>query len=540
MVVGLPAAAERVSQIVAERPAPGGERRAALVIGNSAYRSAPLRNPVNDARDMAAALARTGFNVTLVEDASLTGMRRAIRSFGDELTRGGIGLFYYAGHGVQLRGRNFLLPVNADIAREDEIEDQTVDANLVLSKMDTARNTLNLVILDACRNNPYQRAYRSVSQGLAQMDAPTGTLIAFATAPGRIAYDGDGRNGVYTKYLLKQLGEPGLPIEQLFKQVRIGVSQETLGRQIPWESSSLKGDFFFVAPDPAQASAAQKAALERAVSDAVKREQERAAAERLRLEDEMKALVAQLRAKHRAEIEVEAKQRAPDDQRVTARKPATDPPPQAPASTAQPQIAALSVPKPQHGATISRLPRVGDRWQYRNRLLEPVSKVATEWRTSPWVEVHAVADNVVIDRWTPRGGTTIEAVREPDAAIVGLTNHSYILSPYLHVQQSIKPGDVWPNLPIHKAGNCSTNPAYDCKFSARVVKLEQVTVPAGTFEAYRVEIRQIVIAAGTYERMGTFWFAPAAKRYVKMEWQTLRGNWRDPNTEVELVALALE
>jgi uncharacterized caspase-like protein len=146
----------------------------ALVIGNSGYKAAPLRNPVNDARAMARVLAETGFAVTLIEDATQAGMRRAIRTFGDELARGGVGLFFYAGHGMQVRGKNFLIPVNADIQREDEVEDQAVDANLVLSKMDTARNTLNVMILDACRNNPFQRSFRSGAQGLAQMDAPSG------------------------------------------------------------------------------------------------------------------------------------------------------------------------------------------------------------------------------------------------------------------------------------------------------------------------------------------------------------------------------
>lgn len=134
--------AEKLSLLAPAKPAPGGERRSALVIGNGAYKVSPLRNPANDARAIGKALSETGFSVTLLEDASLAGMQRAIRSFGDELTRGGVGLFYFAGHGIQVRGKNFLVPVSAEIEREDEIEYHALDANLVLSKMDTARNSL--------------------------------------------------------------------------------------------------------------------------------------------------------------------------------------------------------------------------------------------------------------------------------------------------------------------------------------------------------------------------------------------------------------
>ena len=195
------ALAEQQREIAPGAPPPGGERRLALVIGNSDYKSSPLRNPVNDARAVASALA-AGARVRgdADEEAAPATMWRAIRVFGDRLRgAGSVGLFYYAGHGVQVRGRNFLIPVNADLQREDEVEFQAVDANAVLAKMDSAKNGLNLMILDACRNNPFARSFRSSSQGLAQMDAPSGTLIAFATAPGAIASDGvDGKNGVYT------------------------------------------------------------------------------------------------------------------------------------------------------------------------------------------------------------------------------------------------------------------------------------------------------------------------------------------------------
>jgi len=203
---------DRVSRVDAAEVAQG-EPRYALVIGNSAYTFGSLKNPANDARAMAKALAAAGFNVRLLEDASLIGMQRAVRQWGTDLARGGIGLFYYAGHGMQVKGRNYLVPVNAEIEQEDEVEFNSLDVNQVLAKMDSAKNTVNIVILDACRNNPFARSFRASANGLAQMDAPTGTLIAFATAPGSTASDGaSGDNGIYTRHLLRELPHRGLPI----------------------------------------------------------------------------------------------------------------------------------------------------------------------------------------------------------------------------------------------------------------------------------------------------------------------------------------
>jgi hypothetical protein len=232
------------------------EVRHALVIGNSEYRDAPLPNAVNDARDMAAALARAGFQVIALEDTDLVTMARSLRDFGDKISKGGVGLFYFAGHGLQVKGRNFLVPARASIEREDEVAFHALDVNAVLEKMDSARNRSNFVILDACRNNPFARSFRVGSQGLAPMDAPPGTLIAFSTAPGSTAADGTGRNGLYTQHLLAQLKVRGLKVEDVFKRTRAGVRTASDGKQVPWENTSLESDFYFIAPPPKAASAA--------------------------------------------------------------------------------------------------------------------------------------------------------------------------------------------------------------------------------------------------------------------------------------------
>jgi len=222
------------------------ERRIALVIGNAKYKEAPLVNSVNDARDMAAALQRTGFEVIMAIDATQKEMNRAIAKFGDRLTTDSVALFYYAGHGMQVRGKNYLIPIDAEIKSESSVRVESVDVDGVLDQLSTS--DLNVVILDACRNNPFERrANRSVgAAGLAQMEAPKGSLIAYATAPGRTAADGEGRNGLYTQALLKYIQEPGLTIEQVFKNVRREVARATRDGQIPWESSSMTGDFYFL------------------------------------------------------------------------------------------------------------------------------------------------------------------------------------------------------------------------------------------------------------------------------------------------------
>ena len=231
-------------------PSLAAEPRHALVIGNAGYATAPLINSANDAAAVAKVLERAGFKVDLKLNASQKQMQDAVTAFGDRLKGGGAGLFYFAGHGVQIKGRNFLLPVGAEIQREDEVPYKAVDVQQVLDKMDTAKNRINMVVLDACRDNPFARSTRSTGGGLSQVDAPIGSLIAFATAPGSVASDGKNANGLYTQHLLANIERPGTPIEEVFKRVRLGVRLDSNGTQVPWESTSLEGDFYFFPPAP--------------------------------------------------------------------------------------------------------------------------------------------------------------------------------------------------------------------------------------------------------------------------------------------------
>jgi len=178
------------------------ERRTALVIGNGSYKSAPLRNPVNDAKDITSALRKLGFTVIHKQNATQKEMETSIRKFGERLRKGGVGLFYYAGHGLQVNGINYIIPLDAEMREETDVKYEAVDARRVLDAMYNAGNDLNIVILDACRDNPLARGFRSGSSGLARMDAPKGTIVAYSTSPGKLALDGRGRNSPYTAALV--------------------------------------------------------------------------------------------------------------------------------------------------------------------------------------------------------------------------------------------------------------------------------------------------------------------------------------------------
>ncbi|MCI0663152.1 MAG: SUMF1/EgtB/PvdO family nonheme iron enzyme [Acidobacteria bacterium] len=216
-------------------------QRTALVIGNSNYEQGPLRNPVNDARAIGSTLKDLGFDVTMLFDQNLRQMEEAIRIFGQKIKDGGVGLFYFAGHGVQVEGVNYLAPVSARVDKEQDVKFETMEIGKLTAEMEAAKNGLNIIILDACRNNPFARAFRSSGSGLAPINAPSGTYIAFATAPGTTASDGEGANGLYTQELLLNLTQPGLRLEDIFIRTRVAVKKKSDDKQIPWENGALEG-----------------------------------------------------------------------------------------------------------------------------------------------------------------------------------------------------------------------------------------------------------------------------------------------------------
>ncbi|MGI9477629.1 MAG: caspase family protein [Hyphomicrobiaceae bacterium] len=223
------------------------EKRIALVIGNGKYARDPLPNPPRDAALIARTLKGVDFEVIEVIDADRQAMQTALIEFGRKLAQAdSVGVFYYAGHGVQVNGDNYLLPVDVDIRTEAEVRLQGVNLNEILITLRPQNTRLAVAVLDACRNNPFVGLTRGLSRGLAPVSAPAGTLIAFSTAPGEVALDGDGQNSPYTEALARAIPTPGLAIEEVFKRTRQSVMQATARAQVPWEHSSLVGRFLFV------------------------------------------------------------------------------------------------------------------------------------------------------------------------------------------------------------------------------------------------------------------------------------------------------
>lgn len=486
-----------------------GGKRVALVIGNGKYPTAPLRNPVNDARAMAKTLKELGFEVTLRENASQRDMAAAVRQFGSSISPGAAALFYFAGHGMQVKGRNYLVPTDADIQLEDEVPYAAIDVNLVLDKMEVGKSAINLVILDACRNNPFARRFRSSGTGLAQMDAPVGTLIAFATAPGSVAQDGTGENGIYTKHLLESIAMPGLPVEQMFKRVRVGVARETNEAQIPWESSSMKGDFVF-REAPSQPAVSQdklieeaaRAAAERAAAltaERLQREQAARAPQQDRARAELDSLNAErenlLRERERLAAENEA-----------LRRKAVQAPAQAPVALAAPApVQARPAPVAPQAASGGNLPAVGSRWTYRYSDFYGKSETYTVTVTAS--SAAGITDEI-------RAGKIRHAASfEEGLALVHRKLGSLQLrevSPYLPIF-GLKETPAWKEVEVFEGKE---------PFKARLAGAESVRVPAGTFEAQKV-----VVEGNEYGRNWTqlvrpytitAWYAPAARRVIKM------------------------
>ena len=483
---------------------PATDARMALIVGNSAYKTSPLNNPVNDARAVARSLKELGFEVLLRENLTQRGFLEALREFGTRLKdTGGVGLFYYAGHGMQVKGANYLIPVDAAIEGEDEVRYLGIDANQVLDKMDQAGNRLNIVILDACRDNPFARSFRSKQSGLAQMDAPSGMLVAFATAPGAVAYDGDGVNGVYTKHLLRNLALPGLPIELVLKRVREGVSKDTAQKQIPWETSSLLGDFYFK-PASTQAGVAtgslDAAAVELAFWDSVKNSN---AAGEYR---------AYLDKYPNGQFAVLAQSRMVALPSQLAKRDA--------AANALTQVA-MAQPSTATPASAS-VARTGDSWTYN--LLENGKKVID----TVTMTITEADDNRILDKITRGNARSFGAARifrpgfNPDASFQETElPGKYMLvefSPYIAAANVPALGAEWTNLDADLTLRDSNGSKVRVSMSIRAAVEEHVRVPAGEFNTMRIEARgkRSDATSDSQNFLLTYWYSPEVRRPVKI------------------------
>lgn len=349
-------------------PAAAAGKRVALLIGNNNYGTAPLVNAVNDARDLAEALNELGFKTIVKENTTRQDIAVALRDFAKELEGAEAALFFYAGHAMQFKDRNFLIPVDADMKTEEDVTFSSVELSQVFDRMERARTRFNFIVLDACRDNPFASAFKASASGLAQIaNAPSGTLVAYATAPGSVAADGYGRNGVYTKHILQQIKVPDLPVEIMFKRVREAVERETRRLQTPWDVSSLKGDFAFNGSGAGTRNAAASASAGPS-SDAqlaIEREFWVSVRDSNRAED-VQAYIDKypqgqyvILARNRIESILRPGRRQDSRQDVATApaeaKPAAAPPSSAPASSSTPAAASAAVPATTAGSPATQL-----------------------------------------------------------------------------------------------------------------------------------------------------------------------------------------
>ena len=501
------------------------EERLALVIGNAAYRTDPLDNPINDARLIADSLRQSGFNVTLRENLDRPGLLGALREFGNRLNENTIAVLYYAGHGLQLRDRNYLIPVDAEIRSEDEIPISGIDLSFILGRMSAARSRINIVILDACRNNPFAGKTVAAPRGLAQMDAPVGTLLAFATAPGKLAADsgtGSAANSLYARYLAKNLLTPGLPVESVFKRVREGVVKDTQQQQVPWESSSLQGEFAFV---PGVTSAArepapdQEAAGELAFWNSIQ-SSNRAEEYRAYLRQYPNGRFAAL-----AQTRVAAF--APAVATAAPVAPATPP---RPVDSKAPTTAALA-------ARPELLPHPGDSWRYR---VQDQFRLGDLYVTARVTEVTAEG---VAETWTTTSDakvrTTLAAHVPGFNALPGWTLTPPEFSPYLQASGLLRAGQTIAN--------------QERRVDQVLVPLrvsvegeEDVTVAAGRYRAVKLVLRGQTqgLSRGGAKTAPVLteqivWYAPEVKRIVKQTVSTHVGTVLREATTLELTEAKL-
>ena len=452
----------------------------ALVIGNGGYKQAPLKNPANDARAIGEALKATGFEVALSMDADRGRMASAVQAYVQALeARKCVGLFYYAGHGIQIAWRNYMLPVDADIGTAADIPKQGLHVNRLLEGMTMAANPMNIIILDACRDNPFGSLNGVDTKGLSQMDAPQNTILAYATSPGNVASDGDGVNGLYTENLLRELKVPEAKVEDVFKRVRLNVRRKSNGAQIPWESTSLEEDFYFLPPRELTAQSEQ--------------EQERQFQEELELWERIKDAT-------QAQPFEAYLRRFPSGRFTEIAWLRMD---QLLAKLGERRIEIVSdAANPYSKGTARANTRfeVGERYAYR------ATDLYTKLETGrPTQTVTAITETEVVYN----KGNLVTDLLGNELRLGG--GREFTQPQFYPLEYAV--GKKWSTRFLTKGAKGVESQA---EMNFTVVGRENVTVPAGTFDSYRVE------GSGWYgdrrQQQTTYWMAPEkVKRYIARE-----------------------
>lgn len=510
--------------------------RLALVIGNGAYADSPLSNPVNDGRAMAELIGKAGFTVSALQDATRAQMLAAIGQFGEAVRRPETRqvIFYYAGHGAQLDWRNYLLPVDAEVNSAEEIKQRCVDLGLLLGEFGAARDKTFVVILDACRNNPFGSGYRPAQKGLSQFDAPAGSLLAYATAPGQVASDGAGKNGLYTENLLREFSQRGTRIEDALKRVRLNVRLASQGAQIPWETTSLETDVYLFGNGPAKLSGAE---LERQIEadlaawNAVKSSQQ--------AEDWVNYLrnfpngrfaeIAQMRlSRLLAKVEKPAPVSAPAAEKpaaaAAAPPAATDKPAiEIKAGAAAPQLLQPSANPYSAGRyPLGRHFTVGDSATYRETdLLTGIEQRVYTLRVT---RVDPDADRVLIN-----GGIGIMDLM---GNVIKQGRKEFDV-PRQFAPAEFQVGKKWTAAFVASKQGTTASISFD----VQIVSREKVSVPAGTFDAFKVEATGWNMTRGKQMNV-TLWLVPGVNFPIKHESlsRSRKGGFRDTERH-ELLAL---
>jgi Caspase domain len=568
--LGLPAAAQ------------GNPERLALVIGNSAYLDSPLRNPGNDARAMAALLGRAGFQVDFRVDTSRADLLQAITRFGQDIRdpRTRMAVFYYAGHGFQQDWKNHLVPVDARVRSSADVARQTVELGELVRRMSQAQGSdarrTFLVILDACRDDPFAGGYRPAAPGLVPFDAPVGCVLAYATAPGRVALDGDGGgNGLYTKHLLRELAVPEASIEDVFKRVRLNVRVESRGRQVPWEMASLEDPVFLFQPQRAVLSEAD---LQRRF------EAELAAWTQVQQAPDVSALVQFIRQYPSGNASELAQARLnrllADELRKAAASPSVPPAdrladqladrllaqaqlppaPAAPAVSAPAPVAVPAAPPAAPPASAATAPAAAPPVAPP----PPAPPAPAEAPSLPPTPYFSGQDTLQRDfRLGQRlEFRVIDALRKPERALTLRVTALDRAADRVEFNGGESVSDLMGNTLANARGTLSTprqfyptelvlgrrwvtefrqarpsGMTYTFRYRVRVAGRESVTVPAGRFDAWRIEAEGFNVGLSAYIRR-TLWVVPglpadvAAETYVR-----LRNGIVEQNDRQELVAV---
>lgn len=473
--------------------------RTALIIGNSRYKEAPLRNPANDAAAIGDHLRKMGFSVTAQLDTGRAAMEGAIRSYGEQLAKSkGVGLFYFAGHGLQVNWRNFLVPVDAALDRADDIPRQTVDLAALLGGIGKAGNPMNIVILDACRDNPFGGDIKS-GKGLSQMDAPIGTLLAYATAPGNVASDGSGANGLYTENLLREIGTPEAKIEDVFKRVRLAVRRASQGQQIPWESTSLEDDFYFLPPASIKKLSEEELARQFA-EEAAAWEQ----AQQAQLVAPVEAYLRRFPSGRFSELALVRLDRLlakEGEQKVKL-------------------VNAAANPFTLGTGVIDLNYRVGDRYVFRTQDL--LTKVEGRQLVNTVSEV--TEDRVIYNNGALVTDLLGNLLKRPDGTTFG---------PSQFFAREYSLGKKWTTRYAIRFPDGSEDAI---ELDIRVIGRETITVPAGTFECFVVEANGWTLGRGQSNHW-KYWVAPdKLNRLVAMDVWWRRGNRINRSERQELVS----